>query len=157
MEKHRQVYIGVGHPFLRDDRAGGLVIKALETLFSEETVKPLLLDTAGSPENFLGPIMRVQPDHVFLIDAVDMAMPPGSVISMEWSKEIHLDAQPFSLPLDKFCQFVATECACPITILGIQAQRIGYGTEVSEPVLDAIRELSVHLYTEWLNNNPAGE
>ena len=142
-------YIGVGHPFLQDDRAGGLVISALAKLFAGSANHPLLLDTSGSPENFLGPIMRYHPNHIFLIDAVDMTMPPGSVVSLNWSTDLHLDAQPFTLPLDKFCLFISTECACPITILGIQAQQIGYGTEVSEVVRQAAQQLANHLFSEW--------
>lgn len=146
-------YIGVGHPFLRDDRAGGLVIDALIVLFSGQTLKPLLLNTSGSPENFLGPIIRYRPNHLYLIDAVDMGLEPGATISMEWSPDIQLDAQPFSLPLDKFCLFISTECACPITIYGIQVQKIGYGSQVSEPVLRAIQRLAERLFAEWLKTN----
>ncbi|NSW52469.1 MAG: hydrogenase maturation protease [Anaerolineae bacterium] len=147
----RLAILGVGHPFLRDDRAGSLVIQEMKKLVKSGGAddRLLLIDAATSPENFLGPILRHQPTNVVLVDAVDLGKAPGTTVHLTWSPDVHLDAKPFSLPLDKFCLFLTAECGCVITIIGIQAASIGYGTTVSSPVLSAVSNTAQSLLVEW--------
>lgn len=135
----RIALVGIGHPFLSDDQAGLLVVRSLKNLLPEELSESVVCIEAGSnPENFLGPITRFVPDHMLLIDAVLSNQPPGSVLHLDWQPGMNLDSQPFSLPLDKFCQFIHTETHCTISIIGIQAIKVSYGSQISPEVEEAI-------------------
>ena len=145
----RIALIGIGHPFLSDDQAGLLVVRSIKKELPAKLAELVLCIEAGSnPENFLGPITRFAPDHMLLIDAVLSNQVPGSVLQLDWQPGMNLDYQPFSLPLDKFCQFIHTETKCTISIIGIQAAKVSYGSQVSQDVEEAIEIIKHQLISE---------
>jgi hydrogenase maturation protease len=114
-------------------------VSAAQALASDPTLSAFVAANAGSgkthvlvqrvirlmlagtvPESVTAPIRRFQPDHVILVDAVDMDKPPGTVQIVAPG---HVEARFFSthvLPLPVVMKFVADDTQAKVTLVGIQ-------------------------------------
>ncbi len=149
-ELTRLSIIGVGHPLFGDDYIGCWVTDRLKEQFSQSE-KLQIISAESKPENIIGPIIRFQPDHVLLLDAVSGA-DPGSIVIIPWEKELLLDTYLFSAPLSKFCTFIHNETGCAIILIGIQIPFSDMSLEVSEPIQQTGRFI-VECFQQILNES----
>lgn len=128
--------IGIGHPLLGDDYVGCWITN--QWLTQEYLSKKIQVLTAESnPENFLGPIVKFNPDHLVLLDAISGMNEAGTISLIPWTEEVMLDTYLFSTPLSKFCAFIHHETQCEITLVGINIIPSGLSTEISPTIKQA--------------------
>lgn len=66
------VVLGIGNALRRDDAIGSVIAGSLK-----DTASFIVYDSGSSPENYLGKIIKDDPDNVIIIDAVDFKGKPG--------------------------------------------------------------------------------
>ena len=113
----RIVVVGIGDEWNAQDRLGMDAARGLMDL-ELENLEVLLAGTV--PESVTAPIRRFRPDHVILVDAVQMDRPPGTVRIVAPG---HVEARFFSthvLPLPVVMKFLAEDAQTKVTLVGIQ-------------------------------------
>lgn len=127
--------IGVGHPLFGDDYIGCWVT---DQLIAQGLPSDLIqvISAQSNPENIIGPIIRFNPDHMILLDAIS-GNTYGEIAVLPWEEDVSLDTYLFSAPLSKFCTFIQRECGCQITLIGVQIAPPTMAMELTSPVLQA--------------------
>ena len=128
------VIVCVGHDLCGDDGAGTAVAKGL----AEADIPWQVFDTQSVPESFLMKIVAARPGGVVLVDALHFGARPGAV---ELIQTEDLTGQGPSThgpaPL-AFLDILKMMHPCPQAVLGIQPQSVEFGTEITEPVAEAV-------------------
>jgi hydrogenase maturation protease len=128
----RVAVLGVGNVLRSDDGAGVVVAQALR---SACRLPPdwLLLECGAVPEACTGVLRRFAPDVIVLIDAVDMAAPPGTIAWFEtWSSPGIAAGSTHGVPLDVLADFLRRDVHCRIGLLGIQPATLDFGEGLSK-------------------------
>lgn len=98
---------------------------------------------ATAPENCTGPIRRVNPSHLLVIDAADIGAEPGCVQLLD---EAHLLGVTFcthALPLSVIVNYILGACPqCEVIVLGVQPAQLGFGKALSPRVEGAAQEIA---------------
>ncbi len=75
--KGRIVYIGMGNILRGDDGIGPHLVEALRERGAR------VVDAGTVPENYIGPVKRLEPEIIVMVDAVHLGSEPGSVELLE--------------------------------------------------------------------------
>jgi len=113
----RIVVVGIGDECNAQDRLGMDAARGLRDL-QLENLEVMLAGTV--PESVTAPIRRFRPDHVILVDAIEMDKPPGTVQIVAPG---HVEARFFSthvLPLPVVMKFISEDAQAKVTLVGIQ-------------------------------------
>ncbi|MBN2048596.1 MAG: hydrogenase maturation protease [Anaerolineaceae bacterium] len=145
----RVALVGVGHPLLGDDSAGLLTLRKVIRNHPKPPDNILLIEAGVAPENFTGPIRRFNPDVVMIIDAMDAQESPGELLFTRWSPGMALDPQSYTIPLSTFAAYLHQALGCKIYLIGIQINRVHYGTAISPEVSNAIDTLCGEITGIW--------
>lgn len=146
--------LGIGHELRGDDAAGVVAARELQSLvgaslalaLGDRQGSPLrIIDAGAAPEAFTGQLRRFRPDLVIMIDAAQMDLPPGSIRAIEWQDTIGLSASTHSLPLNVIAQYLISELACDVIILGLQAAANDFDTPLSPAMRRAVDEVTLTL------------
>lgn len=138
----KKLVVTVGNLMMGDDAAGPLLAQAL-------LASPVdgweVLDGGSAPENCLHRIRELAPEHVLVVDAADMDLPPGEIRLIDDDK---LD-DPFlmtthTLPLSYLIQSLR-ESTPRVDLLGIQPQVVAFGFPVSPEVKQAVNQVHERL------------
>lgn len=153
----RVVVVGIGHDQRGDDGAGLRVVRQLQGLVAQNGSKATLagaLDAGTMPEAYCGWVSAHSPDVVLLVDAVQLEDgEPGDVAILQAGA---MEDQPVwgahRPPLALFMQYLAQRTGAVVLLLGIQAERVDWGSRPS-PVV----KRSVHLLVKELRRIFTGE
>ncbi len=137
----RCVILGVGHVFKGDDAAGPMVCEKVAGRVSVPVI-----DAGPVPENYLGSILSRIPDHVLIIDAMILGVPPGTIKVLSRSDVPLLGSTTHSLSLRLLADNLAAGLPAEVTFVGLQPAHIGLGRPVSPEV-----ERAVEIVTDVLH------
>jgi len=139
----RLVLIGVGNNQRQDDEAGLLVVQNLIKEINNVPDDILLIEGIGAPEYYIHDINDWKPTFFLMIDVADFGLPPGT---MRLIQREFLSTQAVSghaLSKNTLMDFlVGFNPNLQILILGIQAASIMVNEKMTEPVVQAVEELS---------------
>lgn len=116
----RVAVLGIGHELRGDDAVGVMVARGLVQAGFALRPETLVIEAGSAPENFTGPLRRFQPDWVVLVDAAELGLAPGAIQWLDWRETVGLSASTHTLPLALLGQFLTTELACRVALIGIQ-------------------------------------
>lgn len=136
------VLLGVGNPLRGDDGAGPKLVRELKN-----KIDAILLDCEEVPENFLGEIVKAQPDTVIIIDAVDLEKSPGSIAVLEEASLVSTGWSTHRVSLRPFIRYVKTNTEADVFVLGIQPKAMELGGKISDEVAQTLNLLK-HLITK---------
>jgi hydrogenase 3 maturation protease len=109
--------VGIGDELSAFDRLGMLAAEAIE----RQGIPGIMVLYAGTvPESVTGPLRKIRPGHVILLDAADMDEPPGTLDIIDPGT---IRAELFSthaLPLSAVMEFIRQDVGTEVTLLGIQ-------------------------------------
>lgn len=146
MAERKTLILGVGNPFRRDDGIGPAVIQRLQA----DNNLPNGVDVRDGGTDGLALLDYMQGyDRVLIVDAVDMGLTPGEIrIFSPEEATLHINADALSTHGFGVAEVVALmerlDMRLDLKILGIQAQDVAFGDEMSPAVaaqLDALLEL----------------
>lgn len=137
------VVLGIGNELMGDDGAGALVARLLgNSQIQNPKCQFCIFEAGTTPENFTGPIGRIRPDLVLMVDAADMRLEIGEVAWLDPGSMGSLMHTTHNMPLSFLADYIERTAGCRVAALGIQAGRIDLGSEMSPEVLDACRQVS---------------
>lgn len=138
--RSRSVVLGVGNRMRGDDAVGSRLteeLKGIEGL--------VVFDCGTTPENFIEPVARLNPERILVVDACAFGGEPGESRLFERADLARLSAGLLSthtLPLSLVVAMLEQEVGATIQVLGVQPEQIAFGTGLSEPVLQALPRLA---------------
>ena len=142
LDPHKVILVGVGDDLRGDDGVGPWVVRRLAGRCAWR-----LFDAGTAPENFMGPLARLAPRTVVVIDAVHAASEPGAF----WCGRLGdlPDATPstHSASLALFAQALSRRCLDEdhpwpeFLLLGIQAEQCEFAAALSPRVHRVAAEL----------------
>ncbi|MBE0696715.1 MAG: hydrogenase 3 maturation endopeptidase HyCI [Anaerolineaceae bacterium] len=157
----RVAVVGIGNELKGDDAAGVLVARALKKWQirqvghrnspgkgdkqSGSPAEVLVVDAGPAPENFSGPLRRFCPDWVILVDAAEMAQPPGTFTWVDWQDVDGFSGSTHILPPSIIARFLFDEIGCQVAFIGIQPTSLEFDRPVSLVVTEAVEKVTHQL------------
>lgn len=136
------VILGVGNEIMGDDAAGDLIAQQLEILQKPDSQIQIVVYRAGTtPENFTGPIERMRPDLVLMVDAADMGQPVGKVAWLQPEQMGSMMHGTHTMPLSFLADYIRRTSGAKVAALGIQAGRITMDSGLSPEVAYACSQI----------------
>jgi hydrogenase 3 maturation protease len=135
--KGRVVILGIGNALQSDDAVGSLLAGRLK-----DKLPYTVYDAGANPENYLGKIIKDQPDNLIIIDAVDAGGMPGEfrVLDAPDIKTINLYST-HNASLSLTINYLQNNFPADIIVLSIQPKRIAFGEKISSEVEKTLQEL----------------
>lgn len=129
--------MGIGNTLRRDDGFGSLLAGLLIGKSGLEVI-----DAAASPENFLGEVVRRQPDTLLIVDAVDFGGIPGEarLFDMNEVKTVNFFLTHDTSPKLLF-DFLKEGLKGESYLLAVQPEDVGFGEAMSLKVKSRLEEL----------------
>ncbi len=127
--KGRIVYMGMGNILRGDDGIGPKLVEVLRNRGART------VDAGTVPENYIGPVKRLEPDIIVMIDAVHLGSEPGSVELLK--RDEILENSGFSthnLSPVLVMERLESETGATVFMLAIQPQTLTLGAPLSPAV-----------------------
>ncbi len=142
--KGKIILLGIGNSLREDDGFGSLLAQSLKGWVSFKA-----WDAATSPENFLGAILKENPDTVMLVDAVDFKRKDGEfrLFTGEEVKTGNFFLSHNASPSLLF-DFLKESSSAKLFLLALQPKSIGFGEGLSPEVANSFIELK-----DWFLKN----
>lgn len=131
---------------LRGDDAVALRVAAL---LDEDPNCPAQLHVfvgATAPENCTGPIRRVDPSHLLVIDAADMQAEPGTTALLDVAHLSEVSFCTHALPLSVIINYILSSCQqCEVIVIGVQPAQLEFGRALSPSAQAAAQQIATLL------------
>ena len=135
--KGKVVIVGIGNILRGDDGIGPQLVERLKG-----KTKAVCFDVGTSPENYIGKIIKENPDTILLIDAIHLDRNPGEYALLSKDDIIQSGLTTHDLSPSMFIEFIEQQSSANIFLLGIQPQNINIGDEITEPVKRTLNDLT---------------
>lgn len=134
--KGKIVIIGVGNVLKGDDGVGSFLAQDLQ-----QKMKIKVIDAGISLENYIGPIIKQNPDTVLLVDAVHFDADPGTVAIFRSNDfpVIHFSTHGMSPVF--FTNMLHENKINNIIVIGIQPESITMGSALSSAVTHSLSQV----------------
>ena len=139
------VLLGVGNDANGDDGIGPWIARH----FSKEGWQSI--DCFTVPENYTGEVKRLQPNHVVIVDAADMDLPPGSIRVILRDRIGTATFSTHAMPLSVFIDYIQETTEAAVTLIGIQPHSF---EEMSQDVTQAGERLLQILQSDRIRELP---
>ena len=116
----RLAVLCVGSVLCGDDAAGMLLAPMLRP--EAEQAGALVLECSTAPENFSGVVRSYRPDALFLADAADMGLAPGSIRIVPEEQIAGASVSTHMMPLKFLIGYLKRQTGCSCTLIGIQPE-----------------------------------
>ncbi|MFB0524468.1 MAG: hydrogenase 3 maturation endopeptidase HyCI [Phycisphaerae bacterium] len=134
---HNTLIVGIGNILKGDDGAGPLVCQQLSGKVCAE-----IIDAGTVPENYIQPVVEKAPQNLLVIDAMDFGASAGTIRIFKPEQLSSVVTSTHTLSPRLFAQVVCQNIKVNVYFVGIQPAQIGLGQSVSDPVSQAIQQLS---------------
>jgi len=140
--KGKVVILGIGNTLRSDDGIGSLLVSRIKS-----KVPFACWDAGTSPENYLGKIVKENPDTVLIIDAVDFGGSAGEVRLLEAGEleTVNLFAT-HNASISLTINYLQNNLKADIIILIIQPESIALGDKLSPQVSKTLNKLESFFY-----------
>jgi len=120
-----------------DDGFGSVFIEKIKG-----KIKAICINAGTSPENFIGSVLKENPDTILFVDAVHMDIKPGQYKILKPSDILKSGFTTHDLSPRMFIEYIKNETKADIYILGVQPQNIAFGDEMSYNVKMTLENLT---------------
>jgi hydrogenase 3 maturation protease len=140
------VVLGVGNEARGDDAAGLLCAESIKKATRGKARSRLrVLLGREAPENWTGIIRKIGPGLVLILDAAAGRYRPGTVFLVEKGALADEGVSTHKISLALFVRYLEETIGCKTIILGIQPEKIDFGSALSPEVKKAVQKLSGYL------------
>jgi len=156
-DAHSVAVLGIGSELRSDDIAGILAAGEFEKRLAKtrpsinsgralslpkgrkKTIFKVFFGSTA-PENLTGEIKAFKPDHIIIIDTVDMNEKPGTVIAVPISEIASgVTFSTHKMPAKILADYFIKSLKCGITMIGIQPSSLEFGKPVSPSVRNSAK------------------
>jgi hydrogenase 3 maturation protease len=138
--RDRVCILGIGNRERGDDAAGSLLAESLQ-----RRSRAVAIDAGAVPENYLGKVVRVDPDVILVVDAMDFGAAPGTVARIDSDRLATVGLSTHALSLAMAVEYLSRCSRAHVVVIGIQPARLGPGPGVSQAVAGALASLRQQL------------
>ena len=135
--KGKVIIIGIGNIIRGDDGFGPLLIEKIKS-----RAEVMCLDGGTAPENYLGKIVKENPDTVLIIDAVHLGKNPGEYEILKGEDIAKCGFTTHDISPVMFIEYLTKETGANIYMLGVQPRGIELGSEMSQELKIILDEVS---------------
>lgn len=116
----KTVVLCVGNRNGGDDAIGPFIKEQLQKYESSDLI---CIDAGIAPENFTGVVKKHNPDHLVIVDAIEMDLVPGEIrrVPPDMIGVMHVSTH--GIPLSVLITYLKEYVEC-ITLIGIQPQKM---------------------------------
>ena len=136
--------LGIGSDLRGDDVAGMLAAEKLFKLLAKKTTPKLkVFFGSTAPENLTGEIKKFKPDHLIMVDTVEIGEKPGTMLVLagqEMGEGVSFSTH--KMPAKILSEYFSRSIKCNVTIVGIQPASLDFGKKPSKTVSDATGEIA---------------
>ncbi len=130
------VIVGVGNILRGDDGLGPMLVERLKA-----KVRAVCINAGSALENYLGKIVKAQPDTVLLIDAVHLGLEPGAYEMLETAEIEQAGLSTHDISPRLLLDLLGMRIKGKILLLGVQPQQLGLGDGLSWRIRETLHEL----------------
>ena len=134
--KGKVVVVGIGNTLKRDDGFGPMLVERLKKNRRLECI-----DAGTAPENYIGKIIKLNPDTVLIVDAVHLGLKPGSYEIIEKKDILKSGFTTHDISPNMFIEFLENQTKSKIYMLGIQPEDVSFGGGLSKRLKTKIDEI----------------
>lgn len=145
--KGKVVIVGIGNLLRGDDGFGPALIKLIEG-----KVEAICIDAGTAPENYSGKIVKLEPDTILIVDAVQLNTQAGVYEVLRKSDILNCGFTTHDMSPKLFIEYLEKETKAGIFMLGVQPKTVRFGEEMSSEVSGALNEIA-ELLTANLRRN----
>lgn len=135
--KGKTVIIGMGNMLRGDDAFGPALIDNLNG-----RIKALCIDAGTAPENYLGKVVKENPDTILLVDAADIDKEPGAYCILKKDEIIKSGFTTHDISPSMLMEYLEKETAAEIYMLAVQPEKINFGEDMSESIKKSLKNIS---------------
>lgn len=135
----RLAVIGIGSEIRGDDGAGIYIMNELQRKMNSAGVEFLIGGT--TPENLSGPLRRMKPSHILMIDTTKMGMKPGEGALVDPAKIGERGFSTHTFSLAKIADYFKEITGAEVVFLGIEPKSNDLGEGLSAEVTQGADEL----------------
>lgn len=135
---------GIGQELKGDDGFGSLLIDKLSINMTKQYLKKkniLLINGGSVPENFTGTIIRENPSHILIIDAVLTDEEPGTLLSIDSNEIAKYNFSTHSMSLNFLIKYLYSEIDFKVFIIGFVAETMNLGDGLSKSAKNRLKKL----------------
>ena len=123
----KTVIVGIGNPLRGDDGFGPALIERLQG-----KINLICIDAGNSPENYLGRIIKEEPDTVLLVDVAHLDLEPGQYQILQPPDILKCGLTTHDMSSRMLIDFLENQTQADIFMLAVQPKNISLGEEMSE-------------------------
>jgi hydrogenase 3 maturation protease len=140
----RIAVLGIGSDLMGDDVAGVLIANGLADTIPEDGCVPCKVVIGGAaPEGVVGEIRKFNPSHVIMIDAANLAAPPGHAELIELERIGGVSFSTHRLPTRILADYLIKATSCQIIVIGIQPKDLFFSEAASDEIKEAAQRLVI--------------
>ena len=132
----KTVIVGIGNPLRGDDGFGPALIERLHG-----QVNCVCIDAGSSPENYIGRIVREEPDTILLVDVAHLGLRPGQYQLLQPVDISNGGLTTHSMSSRMLIEFLENQTQANIFLLGVQPQTVALGEGMSACVTETLAVL----------------
>ncbi|MDR2623732.1 MAG: hydrogenase maturation protease [Methanobrevibacter sp.] len=147
----------MGNEFRGDDGFGSLLIKNLKNHFSNDHLKKrnvILVNGSSAPENFTGQIIKENPTHILIVDALltnkqsrseinntQKIKTKGKILNINEDEIFRYNSSTHSTSLSFLIKYLSTNIDFKVFILGVEVKSMNLGEYLTEETKNNLDEL----------------
>lgn len=132
----KTVIVGIGNPLRGDDGFGPALVDRLQGKGGF-----ICIDAGSAPENFVGPIVKEQPETIVLVDIAHLDLGPGQYRILQPADILTCGLTTHDISSRMLIEFLQHQTRAKICMLGVQPQTIALGEAMSSCVVDTLDEI----------------
>lgn len=132
----RVCVLGIGNRDRGDDGAGSCVAERLA-----KRTNGMVLDAGAVPENYLERAVRMLPDTILLVDAVDFGGSPGEIRVLDPGQTMPSGLSTHALSMNMTAEFLEARSPARVLLLAVQPESLGWKSRMSVAVEQAVAEM----------------
>jgi hydrogenase 3 maturation protease len=132
----KTVIVGIGNPLRGDDGFGPALIERLQGKGDL-----VCIDAGTAPENYLGHIVREEPDTILLADVVHLDLNPGQYRILQPADILKCGLTTHDMSPPMLIEFLQNQTQAKIVMLGVQPQHVSLGEPMSECVTQTLTKV----------------
>ena len=140
--KGKVCVVGIGNRLKGDDAAGPELMDRLT-----DHGRFHCIDTGVAPENYLEKIVKIAPDTIVLVDAMDFGGAEGACRLFSSDQITGGGLSSHALSLQMTCDYLHQRVSAHIFVLGIQPAQVNMNEPLSAAVRAAVDKLAAELGT----------
>jgi hydrogenase 3 maturation protease len=132
----KTVIVGIGNPLRGDDGFGPALIGRIQG-----KVDMICLDAGTAPENYVGRMVKEEPDTILFADVAHLDLNPGQYRILQPADILKCGLTTHDMSARMLIEFLQNQTRAKIVMLGVQPQHVTLGEPMSEWVTQTLAEV----------------